>query len=121
MNRKREASHATLTEAVEKLSSIAEMDFDREIALAANEEKPIIAQKGEETNTLGSIDWVYAQDPETTLELIKDFFHVILDYLRTYYKKEYRFLGTQQATESIKAIMVIVGEAAKKLDQHKQI
>lgn len=118
---KSDSVHPTVNEAVEKLSSIAEMDFDRGISVAANEEEPIIAPVGEETFSPTTINWLFDQDPVKTLEIIKELFHVILDYLKAYYKKEYRYSANQQSTEGIKAIMVIVGEAAKKLDAHKQI
>lgn len=118
---KQEGSHPTITEAVERLSSIAEMDFDKGIALAAQDEGVVIPLLDEEEYVLRSVNWLYGQDPESTVEMIKDIFRVILDYLRVFYKKEYRFLPSQQSIEGIKDIMVIVGEAAKKLDQHKEI
>lgn len=114
--RKEKKELPSIEEAVERLSSIAEMDFDREISMATYENGVILQ---EESPSTSSVSWIYEQDPVDRIEILKDLFHVILHYLRTFYKKEYRYMANQQATEGLKAIMVVVGEAAKKLDHHK--
>lgn len=106
----------SIEEAVERLSSISEMDFDKEISMASNEHGVILHEGSTSTS---SMSWIYEQAPEDRIEILKDLFHVILHYLRSFYKKEYRYMANQQATEGLKAIMVVVGEAAKKLDQRK--
>lgn len=118
---KSENIHPTVTEAVETLSSIAEMDFDRDIALATNEIEEIILpfDKAPEI-PLRTVQWLYEQSPEDRIEIIKEVFKVILDYLKGFYKKQFRYLPNNKDSEGVKAIMVLVGEAAKKLDKHKE-
>lgn len=118
---KSENIHPTVTEAVETLSSIAEMDFDREIALATNEIEEIILPLDTAPEVpLKTIQWLYEQPPEDRIEIIKEVFKVILNYLKSFYKKQFRYLPNQKDSEGVKAIMVLVGEAAKKLDKHKE-
>lgn len=121
-NQKHEGMHPTISEAVETLSSIAEMDFDRKISMANEEVETVIATHEEEVSDLPTrtIQLFYTQTPEDRVEIIKEIFSVILHYLKTFYKKEFRYMANQQSSEGIKAIMVIVGEAAKKMDQHQK-
>lgn len=107
---KGEGSTLTIEEAVDALSSIAEMDIDRELLPSSEEFAP-------ETSPNRSIEWLNTSDLKTTVNVVKNTFRVILSYLRKYYKKEYRYISNQKTTEGIKAIMVLVGEAAKKLDK----
>lgn len=112
---KREGSTLTIAEAVETLSNIAEMDIDRELLPDADEFSPKIPFK---STAVRSMQWLQEHDPDATIGLVKETFRVILTYLHNYYKKKYRFTANQQATEGVKAIMVLVGEAAKKLDRY---
>lgn len=123
---KNDNSHPTVAEAVETLSSIAEMDFDREIALATNDIEEIIPSLDKTSEfpppeiPLRPVEWLYDQTPEDRVEIIKGLFKVILNYLKNFYKKQYRYLPNRKDTEGVKAIMVLVGEAAKKIDKHKE-
>jgi hypothetical protein len=57
-------------------------------------------------------------DADDTVNLIKETFRVILNYLRQFYEKEYQQMNDPKTMEGIKTIMVLVGEAAKKLDKY---
>lgn len=111
-NNKWEDSHITITEAVETLSDIAEMEVDRDTVLALQED-----MLDDQTDSR-SIKWLQENDPDTNIEIVKETFRVILHYLKNYYKNAYRYMPNQKTTEGIKAIMVLVGEAAKKLDRY---
>lgn len=109
-----EASHLSILEAVEALSSIADLDFEREVDVATKEE---IAEQNELV-TSRTVQWIGEEGPDSTVELIKDTFHVVLDYVRNFYKHEYRYVGKPRVVEGVKTIMVLVGEAAQKLDKY---
>ncbi len=111
------SSQLTISEAVETLSSIAEMEFDREIEVSAEQE----AEAPSEKFIQNAVQWLQRHDPDTTIDVIKDTFRVVLSYLRNFYKKEYSYMPSQQTTEGIKAIMVLVGEAAKKMDRYSMM
>lgn len=116
-----DAMYPTVSDAVETLSSIAEMDFDRDLSMANNDMESDIITQGEQSSPISRrVSWLYEMDPESRVENVKEIFKVILHYLRSFYKKEFRYMANQKETEGIKAIMVIVGEAAKKLDQHRE-
>lgn len=120
--KKSDVNHPTITEAVEKLSSIAEMDFDRNLTMATNElEEAVIPEEEGFEKPPRSVNWLYEQDPLSTVDMIKDMFQVILDHFRKFYKKEYRYIPSSNLIEGVKAIMILVGEAAKRIDQHKEI
>lgn len=113
-----EGGHLTIMEAIDALSSIAETEVSRDITLL-NEEIEALAS-AEERARQYSVDWLH-QDLNITIEMMRDVFRCVLGYLRTYYKKEYRYMPNQQTTEGIKGIMVLVGEAAKKLDKYASL
>lgn len=113
-----EGSHLTIMEAIDALSSIAETEVNRDLAVLNDPAEALASE--EERARHYSVDWLH-QDLETTIEMMKDVFRCVLGYLRTYYKKEYRYMPNQQTTEGIKDIMVLVGEAAKKLDKYASL
>jgi hypothetical protein len=107
----------SIIEAVETLSSIADLEFDREIGIAQKHE--LILQN--EKIDYKTVHWLHEADAISTVPLVKEIFRVILHYLRGFYKKEYGYVTDQKTIEGIKTIMVLVGEAAKKLDKYTNI
>ncbi len=107
----------SIVEAVETLSSIADLEFDREIGIAQKHEIVL----GNEKVAYKTIHWLHKEDAFSTVKLVRETFRVILHYLKQFYKKEYDHVTDQKTLEGIKTIMVLVGEAAKKLDKYTQI
>nr|MBA3816496.1 hypothetical protein [Parachlamydiaceae bacterium] len=104
----------TLIEAIETLSSIADLEFDHEVGIAQKhdltvQDKPLIYH---------TVHWLHHKNAEVTVEMVKQTFRVVLNYLRHFYDKQYSTIKNEQAIEGIKTIMVLVGEAAKKLDKY---
>ncbi len=108
-----EASELTIVEAVETLSRIADLDLDRDIGIA---QKHDLAIQGSPI-VYRTIRWLHEQDAESTIGVVKDTFRVVLRYLRNFYRKEYGYLTDAKTVEGIKTIMVLVGDAAQKLDR----
>jgi hypothetical protein len=107
----------SIVEAVETLSSIADLEFDREIGIAQKHEIVL----GNEKIAYKTVHWLHKEDAPATVNLVRETFRVILHYLKQFYKKEYGSVTDQKTLEGIKTIMVLVGEAAKKLDKYTQI
>lgn len=106
-------STATIVQAVETLSNIAELDYEKDIGIACKHEEtianhPVIYQ---------TVHWMHPEDNEYTLSVVRDTFKVVLDYLRQFYAQEYDHVDDSKTIEGIKTIMVLVGEAARKLDK----
>ncbi len=116
-NKNDNSSRLTIIEAVETLSSIADLDPDRDIGVGQKHEFLIQGQPV----TYHTIHWLHEDDADATIKVIKDTFKVVLRYLRGFYRKEYGYLTDTQTLEGIKTIMVLVGEAAKKLDKFTKI
>ncbi|MCB1112679.1 MAG: hypothetical protein H7A37_09160 [Chlamydiales bacterium] len=112
----RQSSELSLVDAVETLSSIADMDFDKEIGVTQSHELDVQNKKV----SYRTVHWLRDRDAKESLEVIKETFRVILNYLRNFYRDEYRSLKDMQTIEGVKTIMVLVGEAAKKLDRYNK-
>jgi hypothetical protein len=108
---RRESYHPTVEEAVETLSNIASIDFDQEVA----EVDPLNVS---DNPSYRAVQWLKGQDAESTVKTVRESFRVILNYLKNFYTREYHAVSSSQAIEGIKDIMVLVGEAAKKLDKY---
>lgn len=111
------SSNLSIIEAVETLSSIADLDFDRDIGITQKHEMVL----DNETVAYKTIHWLQQEDANATVNLVRETFRVILHYLRQFYKKEYGYVSDPKTIEGIKTIMVLVGEAAKKLDKYTSI
>ena len=111
---KKEGATLTIVEAVETLSNIADLEFDHDVGIAQKHD--LIVQ--DKPLSYRTVHWLHHKDADVTIGMVKDIFRVVLNYLRHFYKKEYGNIANQQAVEGIKTIMVLVGEAAKKLDKY---
>lgn len=106
--------HLSIVEAIETLSNIADLEFDREIGIVQKQE--LILHR--ERINYKTVYWLHKQDATNTITLVREIFRIILHYLQKFYKGEYGSITDQKAVENIKAIMVLVSEAAKKLDSY---
>ena len=103
-----------IVEAVETLSSIADMDLESELAVSHKHDLMV----GDHPFSFRTVHWLQESDADETLLVIKDTFRTVLNYLRKFYRKEQSNVLKGQSIEGIKTIMVLVGEAAKKLDRY---
>lgn len=114
---KKESSTLTLVEAIETLSNIADLEFDREVGIAQKHDL-IVRDKPLSYHT---VHWLHHKNGDVTINMVKNTFRIVLNYLRNFYSKEYGTIRNEQAIEGIKTIMVLVGEAAKKLDKYTSL
>lgn len=108
-----ESSSISILDAVETLSDMADLEILPSVGLAEKHNLVV----GSQPITYRSIQWIHEEDIELRLKRLKEIFKVILSYLRDYYKKQNMQIDNTQNIEGIKDIMVLVGEAAKKLDR----
>ncbi len=113
----RQHSELNVVEAIETLTSIADLEIDGPIAIAEKheielQELPIIYR---------TVHWLHRKNAEKVMVVVRDTFRVILNYLKYFYKREYGKLVQHQSVEGIKTIMVLVGEAAKKVDKYNRL
>lgn len=107
---KKDHSTASVMEAIETLSAIA--DFGAEPTAEIIQEAVKTAPQPKKER---SIRWL--QDPKESNIFIKKVFATILNYLKNFYQAEHSYITDPKTLEGIKAIMVLVGDAAKKIDQ----
>lgn len=113
----RSHGHFSLVDAVETLSEIVDLEIDRDIGITQKHEL-VLQDKPISYNT---VHWLTEEDASTTINLVKETYRVILHYLKQFYKKEYGYITEPKTVEGIKTIMVLVGEAAKKLDRYTEL
>lgn len=99
----------SLMEAVEALSAIAETHWEQEKSEFAVEEEMI---------NLKDPHWLYSKDEGRSREMVKELFKTVLNHLKQFYQSEYTLVTDSKTLEGIKTIMVLVGEAAKKIDHY---
>lgn len=112
-----EGTSLSIIDAVESLTDFAELEIVPDIGLTKTHTIVI----GENPVSYRSIQWVHHNDIDSQLKHLREIFKVILHYLRDTYRKHHLQIDTYQNIEGIKNIMVLVGEAAKKLDRFKSI
>jgi len=109
--------HQSILEAVETLSNIADLEYDQEIGVVQKHELTLLR----EPFAYKTVSWVHQHDSEATISSLRETFRVIAYYLEAFYKGEYGFVTDQNTLEGIKAIMVLIAEAAKKLDNYAEV
>lgn len=108
---KKTHSATNVIEAIESLSAIADFGFEPPVENpreeARKEASPIMETR--------NIQWL--RESKEGHAYIKKIFGTILAYLKNFYKTEHSYITDPQTLEGIKAIMTLVGDAAKKIDQ----
>lgn len=116
-HRKKDDSALTLVDAIETLSNIADLQFDREIGLAQLHDLVL----NDKELSYRTVHWVREEGADETLKIVKDTFRVILSYLKEFYKRKYAQVSYSKSVEGVKTIMILVGEAARKLDNNTSL
>lgn len=107
----------SLIEAVETLSNIADLKLEREAAVT---EKHALLFDDQKIN-YRTIHWLKDAESERTLGIIREVFRVILSHLKNTWQSQFQLVTPIEKIESIKTIMILVGEAAKKLDRYTEL
>lgn len=102
----------TLIEAVETLSNIADLELNPNVGILKKVDDGHI--------TFKTIEWLNEKEREEGLKEIKLTFADTLRFLQSFYQDEYRSVHNEKAEDRIKTVMVLVGEAAKKIDKYSK-
>lgn len=102
-----------ILDALENLNTLVDADSLAEIEVT--DDAHLIPHKGEEE--VKENYWVQAGPDTQTLDAIKETFRSVHEYLESFYQKKKKSGDTRQVVEGINTIMVLVGEAAKKMDR----
>ena len=113
----REYQESGIVQAIETLSSIADLKVDGPIAIAEEHELDV----QEFPIVFKTIHWLHHKNAEKVMGVVRNTFRVILNYLRHFYRREYGHLIEHESVEGIKTIMVLVGEAARKVDKYSHL
>ena len=107
-----------ILDALENLNTLVEVDSLEEIEVT--EENLLVShhQVGEDDE---QEYWVKGGADEQTLEAIRQTFSTVHHYLETFYQKMRFSENGRHLVEGINTVMVLVGEAARKLDQYGKI
>jgi len=99
---------SSILEAVDNLSSMAELDLDE-----------LHVNKGEAETVLHleTSHWLDLKNEEKTVKSVKDTFRVVHNYLKYVYKKEGSQLKDREVQKGVKSIVAPPTEAASKVDQ----
>ncbi len=110
----KEKGGLNILDALENLNTLVDADSLDEIELS--EDALLIPRKGAEGEERGELFWMKAGPNEETLAVIRETFRSVHAYLQTFYAKMKKGGDTKRLVEGINTVMVLVGEAAKKLE-----
>ncbi len=101
----------TLIQAVDALTAIAETHWEQEeIAWASDEELDFKHPT-----------WLLSENSDRARGIVRDIFKAVLKHLKHFYHSEYTLATDSKTLEGIKTIMVLVGDAAKKIDHFTKL
>ncbi len=105
----------SILDALDNLNTLVDADNLDEIEVT--EHARLIPHKEEVEGESEEVYWAPAGSDEQTVLAIKETFRSVYDYLQVYCKKMQEAGDTKKLVEGVNTIMVLVGEAAKKLDR----
>ncbi len=109
-----------ILDALENLNTLVEVESLEEVEVTETNLLVSHRQVKEEVE-LEEEYWVKAGSDERTLEAIRETFRTVHYYLEAFYQKMRKAEDGRHLIEGINAVMVLVGEAAQKLDQYGKI
>lgn len=107
---------STVNTAVEMLSAIAELDIEKENNFIYSGDGEV--DQSNEYLLSKNINWISSSKTNDAIKIINDTFLTVLSYLRLSLEDHQQ---KNQYLESIKAIMLLVSEAAKKFDRYREL
>lgn len=107
----------TIEDAIENLSKITELEEKDRLCIA--DKNSLLIENANLTKR--TIELLDENDVEKTISVVRETFRVILKYMRQIYRKELNISNENKSIEGIKTIMVLVGDAAKKLDKYTSL
>lgn len=105
----------SIIEAVDNLTALLDSDSLEEIEIS--EEGYFVSHTADKEDESQSY-WIHAIADEETFDVIKDTFRTVLGYLHTSYNKLQESGEAERLVEGVNTIMVLVGEAAKKVEKY---
>lgn len=102
------SENASILEAVDNLSSMAELNVE-EFSLEKGEAESLLH--------LQTSHWLDLKNEEKTVQSVKDTFKTVHNYLKYVYKKEGVQLKDKEVQKGVKSIVTLATEAAQKIDQ----
>lgn len=109
-----------ILDALENLNTLVEVESLEDVEVT-DDHLLISHRQDEEEGELEEQYWVHAGSDEQTLEAIRETFRCVHHYLESFYQKMRKSENRRHLVEGINTVMVLVGEAARKLDQYGKI
>ncbi|NGX55575.1 MAG: hypothetical protein KR126chlam2_01211 [Chlamydiae bacterium] len=106
----------SVAEALENLTILADAESLEEIEVT--EDLLLISHRDEKPRV---ITWIQAGPDDQTIAVIKETFRVVHKYLEKYYSKLSQEADLKKLVDGVNIVMVLVGEATKKLDHYSAI
>lgn len=114
---RRLSEYDMLREALANLSTIAQSESPSDLILGENDQLMLPGREEE-----GNIQYIgRKEDTSKKVEVMKNTFRFILEYIRRIYNKEKGEFRNKAILQGIQTIMVLVGEVANKLDRYTSL
>ena len=108
-----EATSLTLDDAVETLSHLAELPLE-ETPESENSDSTVTEL------SLTPSTQLFTDLSDRSIKIIKNSFRTVLQYLKNFYKDRTNYMLSEEDLLSTRTIMLLVGEAAKRVDRQLQ-
>lgn len=105
----------TIVEAVEALSTIVDLPVEKDMGILQKSSM----KGGVSQITFKTIEWLDENHPEEGLQAVKEVFGTVFKYLETFFQHDHE--KNFKSLSGVKSIMLLVGEAAKKIDKYSHI
>ncbi len=112
----KEKEKLTIAEAIENLSSIAEMEIDEKTPIGLLQDKKLTTR--EEDFTYKEIEWLFPEVPQNFIDNIKPTYRVVLEYLKEMYHNPETDWENEKTIHGIQSVMNLVGDAANKIKEY---
>jgi hypothetical protein len=102
-----------IVEAVENLSTIAELDLASDVGIT----EPHVLELGGGAVPYRMVHWLQRDDLEVSLGRVKGVFLAIVSFVRQFYEQQQGTLYQHRTIENIRRVMELISEAAGKIDR----
>jgi hypothetical protein len=106
----------TIEEAIENLTTIAEMDLDVKTPVGILKDTRITTR--EEEFGYKEIEWLFKEDPKEFLESVKPSYRTCLQYLKILFHDPDTDWEEKSVKETVQAIMAVTVDAASRLNEY---